>query len=262
MSVQAPAAPAPVVNDLGVDREFLKQVASWPIIAVGFTFAAWAGSQISPYVPVALLCLGMIVAAVIDGWKFKVPNWLTLPLVLSGWGIGLLHNFGIAVGPGPINVDALIAPNMSAYEIAQVKIGGGISAAFLGTAIGFIMLFPALFMGGMGQGDVKMQMGFGSWVGALYGGHEGGWTIMWAVAIGMLVGGIIGLAMMLIRGDLHKNAHNFKEIMTDFKVLALAGTKYASARAQQRRPGWHRLPYGIPLCIGFVGYLVYLHATL
>ena len=35
----------------------------------------------------------MIVAAVIDGWKFKVPNWLTLPLVLSGWAIGLLHDF-------------------------------------------------------------------------------------------------------------------------------------------------------------------------
>jgi prepilin peptidase CpaA len=251
MSVQAPAAPAPVVKDLGVDREFLKQVASWPIIAIGFTFAAWAGSQISPYVPVVLLCLGMIVAAVIDGWKFKVPNWLTLPLVLSGWGIGLLHDFGVAVGPGPV---------AELYRQAT-PLGGGISAAILCTAIGFAMLFPALFMGGMGQGDVKMQMGFGSWVGALYGGHEGTWTTVLAICAGMIVGGVIGLAMMLLRGDLHKNAHNFKEIMTDFKVLALAGPKYASARAQQRRPGWHRLPYGIPLCIGFVGYLVYLYAT-
>ena len=27
------------------------------------------------------------------------------------------------------------------------------------------------------------------------------------------------------------------------------------ARANQRRPRWHRLPYGVPLCIGFLGYL-------
>ena len=37
----------------------------------------------------------MIVAAVIDGWKLKVPNWLTFPLVLSGWALGLLHTFGL-----------------------------------------------------------------------------------------------------------------------------------------------------------------------
>src|SRR5207244_587933 len=134
-------------------------------------------------------------------------------------------------------------------------------SALLCTAIGFAMLFPALFIGGMGQGDVKMQMGFGAWVGALYGGHEGAWTTMIAVCCGMIAGGIIAVVMMLIRGELHKNSKNFQEIITDFKVLALAGPKYASARAKSRRAGWHRLPYGIPLCIGFVGYLVYLYAT-
>jgi prepilin peptidase CpaA len=251
MATQAPIAPAPAVDDLGIDREFAMQMASWPIIAVGFAFAAWLGHQINVYVPVALLCLGMIVAAVVDGWKFKVPNWLTIPLVLSGWGIGLLHQFGVAIGPGPV---------ADAYREAT-PLGGGVSAALLCTAIGFAMLFPALFMGGMGQGDVKMQMGFGSWVGALYGGHEGAWTTVFAVCCGMLVGGVIALGMMFVRGELHKNSQNFKEIVTDLKVLALAGPKYASERAKQRRPHWHRLPYGIPLCIGFVGYLVYLYAT-
>jgi prepilin peptidase CpaA len=234
-----------------VDRAFVIQMARVPFIAVGFTFAAWLGQQISPYIPVVLLCLGMIVAAVVDGWKFKVPNWLTLPLIMSGWFIGLLHSAQITVGPGPI----------TAEYAAATPLGGGLGAAALGTAIGFAMLFPALFVGGMGQGDVKMQMGFGSWVGALYGGHEGGWTIALAVCCGMIIGGVIALAMMLIRGELHKNLQNFREILTDFKVLAVAGPKYAADRAKQRRPYWHRLPYGIPLCIGFVGYLVYLYAT-
>ena len=39
--------------------------------------------------PLLVICAAMIVAAVIDGWKLKVPNWLTFPLVLSGWLLGL-----------------------------------------------------------------------------------------------------------------------------------------------------------------------------
>ena len=35
--------------------------------------------------PVWLLSAVLIVAAVIDGWKLKVPNWITFPLVLGGW---------------------------------------------------------------------------------------------------------------------------------------------------------------------------------
>ena len=35
--------------------------------------------------PVWLLSGVLVVAAVIDGWKLKVPNWITFPLVVSGW---------------------------------------------------------------------------------------------------------------------------------------------------------------------------------
>ena len=122
-----------------------------------------------------------------------------------------------------------------------------------------LLAFPALFVGGMGQGDVKMQMGFGSWVGALYGAHEGGWTIVYAVCTGMIIGGVIGLAMMLLRGQLHRNLSNIKEIFTDLRLMVTAGPQAAASRAQSRRPSWHRLPYGIPLCLGFVGYLGYLY---
>ena len=35
--------------------------------------------------PVWLLSAVLVVAAVIDGWKLKVPNWITFPLVVGGW---------------------------------------------------------------------------------------------------------------------------------------------------------------------------------
>src|SRR5262245_9921265 len=98
MATQISAAPIAAADDFGLDREFLMSMARVPFIAAGFTLVAFLTHRINPYIPVALLCLGMIVAAVIDGVKFKVPNWLTLPLVLSGWAIGLLHDFGYACG--------------------------------------------------------------------------------------------------------------------------------------------------------------------
>src|SRR6266480_2740379 len=117
-----------------------------------FTLANW---------PLLFVCSAMVVAAVIDGWKLKVPNWLTLPLIVSGWGLGLLHNCHLLPGTGD----------------------GGIAAALAGTALGFALLLPVYAIGGMGAGDVKMQMGFGSWVGAYFGMSPGLWTIFMAFCI-------------------------------------------------------------------------------
>ena len=35
--------------------------------------------------PVWLVTVTLVVAAVIDGWKLKVPNWITFPMIISGW---------------------------------------------------------------------------------------------------------------------------------------------------------------------------------
>src|SRR5205085_4997935 len=118
----------------------------------------------------------MCLAAFIDGWKLKVPNWLTFPLVFSGWLYGLTLDLGLN-GPGQ----------------------GSIGAALAGTALGFALLFPVYAIGGMGAGDVKMQMGFGSWVGATFGLWPGLVTIFWAFCLAVLIGGVLALAMMLVR---------------------------------------------------------------
>src|SRR5260370_39083088 len=101
--------------------------------------------------PLLFLSVAMIVSAVIDVWKFKVPNWLTFPLVLTGWGLGLLHDLGGLTGTGV----------------------GGIGASLAATALGFARLLPVYAIGGMGAGAVKMQMGFGAWEGAFYELGEG-----------------------------------------------------------------------------------------
>jgi prepilin peptidase CpaA len=188
--------------------------------------------------PIVVICIGMLAAAIIDWWKFKVPNKLTFPLILTGWLLGLANNLGLGAGDG------------------------GIGSALLGTLLGFALLIPVYAIGGMGAGDVKMTMGFGSWIGAFYGINTGAETdgasiIFWAFITGVLIGGVIGLVMILARGKFQQNAQHLREILGD--MFKSKGIGEIAAKANSRRPRWHRLPYGVPLCIGFLGYLAYLH---
>lgn len=238
-----PANPVSPQDDLGLDRAFLMQMARIPFFAVGWVLLAFVShliwAAVAPdatnYGPIIVICFGMVLAAVIDGWAFKVPNWLTLSLVVSGWALGALHSLNIQLEGG----------------------AGGLGIALLCTAIGFAMLFPLLAIAGMGQGDVKMLMGFGAWIGAFYGPQNAVMILVWAFCLGVIVGGIFGLVIMIARRKFKKNLSNFREIAVDLKVLATVGPNAAVERSQSRRAGWDRLPYGIPLCIGFLSYLAY-----
>lgn len=193
--------------------------------------------------PLWFICVAMIVAAVIDGWKLKVPNWLTFPLVLSGWALGLCHDFGWLAGTGE----------------------GGFGASFAGTALGFALLFPVYAIGGMGAGDVKMQMGFGAWIGAFYGlqqteSHPGAmWIVFYAFCLAAVIGGVLALGMIFVRGQLGKNMTNTREILGD--LFGSKGVGDIADKAAQRKSRMHLLPYGIPLCLGFISYLIYLHGA-
>jgi prepilin peptidase CpaA len=197
-----------------------------------FSWANW---------PLLVVCGAMIASAIIDWWKFKVPNRLTFPLIIAGWLLGLCHNFDVLSGSGD----------------------GGIGASLAGTALAAALLLPVYAIGGMGAGDVKMTMGFGAWIGAIYGlpagvDHPGAlWIIFYAFCAGTIIGGVIALGMIVVRGQYKNNVQNVKEIVGD--LFTSSSIAEVAEKAQKRRSRWHRLPYGIPLCLGFVGYLVYLH---
>lgn len=182
--------------------------------------------------PVLVVCVGMLSAAIIDWWKFKVPNKLTFPLIISGWVLGLANNFGLEAGDG------------------------GIGAALLGTALGCGLLLPIYAIGGMGAGDVKMTMGFGSWIGAFYGVPQGLWIITYAFCAGAIVGGVIATGMIIVRGRFQHNVLHVREILGD--LVAAKSLSEPATKANARRPRWHRLPYGVPLCIGFISCLMYM----
>ena len=241
-----PPAPGAEDDSLGIDREFLLQMAQVPVIALvvvlinAAAHALWgalAPAGALNLAPLAVISVGMLLCAVIDGWAFRVPNWLTLSLILSGWAIGALHTAGVAIDSGT----------------------GGFGSALLGTVLGWVLLYPMLAIGGMGHGDVKMQMGFGAWVGAFYGFDAGWKIILYAFCAGALIGGVFAAVIILLRRQFRRNLENFREIGTDLGVMVREGSDRAFERAQQRRKDWVRLPYGVPLCAGFLGYLAYIY---
>jgi prepilin peptidase CpaA len=249
----APPATGTKTDDaLGLDRDFLIQMARMPLFSILWVAAAFISHQLWAAIhpaglnagPLMVVCVGMILAAFIDGWALKVPNWVTLPLILSGWTLGLLHDLSVPVDSGT----------------------GGLGFAVIGTAFGFALLFPMLAIGGVGVGDVKMQMGFGTWVGAFFG--KGATTaavgmnsinalgvIFWAFAFGAIAGGAFALVMILMRRRFRENASMVGEIITDLQLFASGEAALAGKRAQDRRRIWVKLPYGIPLCVGFLLYL-------
>jgi prepilin peptidase CpaA len=162
-----------------------------------------------------LVTVTLIVAAVIDGLKLKVPNWITFPMILSGWVYST-----VAFG----------------WE--------GLAASLLGTAVGLGLLLPAYAIGGMGAGDVKLLAGVGAWMGTI--------TTIYAFCVTALVGGVIALAMIVYRRAWEKHRQQFWTILNE--VTTIRDPELLSAIAAERKKSMLLLPYGIPIALGSIAY--------
>jgi len=86
--------------------------------------------------PVWVVTITLVVAAVIDGLKLKVPNWITFPMIISGW------IYCVAFSPD------------AGWQ--------GLIYSLAGTIVGLALLLPAYAIGGMGAGDVKLLAAIGA----------------------------------------------------------------------------------------------------
>jgi prepilin peptidase CpaA len=168
--------------------------------------------------PVWLLSAVLIFAAVIDGWKLKVPNWITFPLVFGGWIYSTVY-FG--------------------WE--------GLAWSLLGTIVGLVLLLPAYAIGGMGAGDVKLLAGVGAWVWAT--------TTLYAFCVSALVGGVIAIVMVLWRREWYRHVYQFWALVNE--ILEVRDPNVLATMAAQRKSAMLLLPYGIPIAIGSIAYFIW-----
>ena len=169
---------------------------------------------------VKLVCVTLIVAAYIDGKELLVPNWITFPMVLSGILFCVL------------NKETFLT---------------GLSFSLLGMVTGLLCLLPLYAVGGMGAGDVKLMAGIGAWL---------GWEItLAAFCVSTIVGAVMAICMVLYRRSFKKHYANFLMIANEW--MAVKNPVELSKIAKERKPSMLLLPYGIPICIGSIGYFAW-----
>jgi prepilin peptidase CpaA len=165
--------------------------------------------------PIWFVTATLIVAAAIDGWKLKVPNWLTFPLILSGW-----IYCGVDAG------------------------WHGLGYSLLGTLAGLAMLLPLYAIGGMGAGDVKLLAGVGAWVGTI--------VTLYSFCLSAVIGGVIAVAMIAWRQAWEKHQNQFWMILSE--IVTIRQPERLAAIAAGRKSSMLLLPYGIPIALGTILY--------
>jgi prepilin peptidase CpaA len=168
--------------------------------------------------PIWLVSAVLVAAAIIDGWKLKVPNWITFPFVLCGW-IYSTACFG--------------------WE--------GLLWSLLGTCVGLVLLLPAYAIGGMGAGDVKLLAGVGAWI--------WGTATFYAFCISAIFGGIIALIMVFSSRTWKGHSNQFWAIIQEIWILR--NPNQLSSIAADRKSSMMLLPYGIPIAIGTITYFIW-----
>lgn len=179
------------------------------------------GARFAETWPVWVVTITLIVAAVIDGMKLKVPNWITFPMIASGW------IYSAAFSP------------YAGWE--------GLFLSLVGTAVGLAVLMPAYAVGGMGAGDVKLMAGVGAWM--------WGTVTIYAFAVSAIVGGVIAIVMVLSQGAWSKHKTQFWSILTEFAVVK--NPEVLAGIAAERKSRMFLLPYGIPIAIGTIAYFAW-----
>jgi len=161
----------------------------------------------------------LVEAAIIDGLKLRVPNWLTYHFALGGLAC---------------------ATWMAGWA--------GLAWSLAGLAIGLVLLLPLYAIGGMGAGDVKLLAGVGAWM---------GWqTTVGAFVASALVGAVMALALVARSGQYARHWALFRTIGSE--ILTVRDPVKLSEAAAVRKPSMLLLPYGIPIAVGSISYFAWV----
>jgi prepilin peptidase CpaA len=124
--------------------------------------------------------------------------------------------------------------------LLQAIVGGwaGLAWALGGWAVGIVLFAPLYAVKGMGAGDVKLLAAIGSWLGPA--------GALWTALYGAIAGGVLALAVALMRGYARKALKNVGTIVKTWSMVGvrpIPGLTLSDA-------GSVRLPYALPLAVG------------
>jgi prepilin peptidase CpaA len=169
-----------------------------------------AGLASSTPLPVFGWAAAFLFFAVASDLRFhRIPNWLTLPALLAA---------------------LLVSPWMGATS--------GPLEAMAGATLGFALLVGPYALGGMGAGDVKALMVLGAWLGPVMALG----AALWAV----IAGGVFGLLMLALRGELVAYAQRWGRMLVS--LLTLRRVSYEPPAAESIAAGG--IPFAAAIAVG------------
>jgi prepilin peptidase CpaA len=161
----------------------------------------------------------LLVAAVIDVKRCRIPNWL----VFGGALYALVYN--------------TISP-LYARDI-------GILFALGGLAVGLAALLPAYLFRVMGAGDVKLM--------AMVGAFLGAWATVGAVLATLVTGGVLAIALALWS---RRTVRMLRNVATLSRGTVLTLTTGMTGLVIHDGPSAGKMPYGVAIAVGTIAYLV------
>ena len=174
-----------------------------------------------PLIPASIVLVAAMIAAVMDVWKFKVYNALTVPLLLTG-----LVYHGIAGGMQ------------------------GLLGSLVGVLFGFAALIAVYAMGGMGAGDVKLMAAVGAWLGMP--------LTFYVFVTSALASGAYAMVLILLSGRARETWIDLQVLL--FRIMAFGHHLGADARleAEVKRADRYRLvPFGAMVAVGLAAILIW-----
>lgn len=168
---------------------------------------------------IGMLFALVIVAAISDYRSYRIPNWLTF----GGTAVALAYALAVPFVPGQ-----------------------GFLWALVGMAIGLFLMLPFYMLRAMGAGDVKLM--------AMIGAFVGGDHIIPIILLSFIVGGTMAIGFAVYKRVLWRMLGNVKS-MTQMLILS-AMTGAASSTSVDAGTSGGKLPYGVSIAIGTIGYLV------
>lgn len=167
------------------------------------------------FYPFGLLLLLLVSAVVSDLRHHRIPNFLILLGLVLGL-VGQVYAFGL----------------------------WGAGASLLGVLVGFGVFLPLYALGGMAAGDVKLM--------AMVGGFLGAEGALFASLYSLVVGGLCGLLLMMVHGQLLQTLGRYWLILLARAYMKPAPNEIAG------KP----FPYSIAILLGTLtsGYFMFTSA--
>jgi prepilin peptidase CpaA len=167
-----------------------------------------------------LLGILTLVAAGFDIRYRRIPNWLVLAGILTGFAWNLYS---------------------SGWS--------GLGHAAAGFGLGFALYFPFYLLRALGAGDVKLLAAVGAIIGP--------GNCFWLFLLTAILGGVIAVIRVALKGRIHQTFFNVSWIMSD--LVKLRAPYRSNEELDVTKAKGMRQPHGVSIAVGAIALIAMIN---